>query len=52
MLGPATQNKNKHYIFDWSILSECDILINTSSTFYYQYHKIIIHTLHHSNVSC
>lgn len=33
MLGPATQNKNSHYILDWSILSECDILINTSSTF-------------------
>lgn len=33
MLGPATQNKNEHYIFDWAILSECNILINTSSTF-------------------
>lgn len=32
-LGPATQNKKNHYILDWSILSECDILINTSSTF-------------------
>jgi len=31
-LGPATK-ENKHYIYDWCILSECDILINTSSTF-------------------
>jgi len=30
--GSATK-ENKHYIYDWGILSECDILINTSSTF-------------------
>uniref|UniRef100_A0AB39J935 Glycosyltransferase n=1 Tax=Florenciella sp. virus SA2 TaxID=3240092 RepID=A0AB39J935_9VIRU len=33
MLGPATQNVNKHYIYDFAILSYCDILINNSSTF-------------------
>lgn len=32
-LGPATKNENNHYILDWSTLSDCDILINTSSTF-------------------
>lgn len=32
-LGPATQDKNSHYIMDWSVLSECDILVNSSSTF-------------------
>lgn len=32
-LGPSTQNLKNHYIYDWSILSECDILINSSSTF-------------------
>lgn len=31
-LGDATK-ENKHYIYDWNILSECDILINSSSTF-------------------
>ena len=31
--GDATRNKNNHYILDWSFLSECDILINSSSTF-------------------
>lgn len=33
ILGPATQNNNNHYILDWSMLSECEILINSSSTF-------------------
>lgn len=32
-LGIATENSNNHYIYDWSLLSECDILINSSSTF-------------------
>tara|TARA_R110002072_G_scaffold4788_6_gene33409 strand:- start:733 stop:1611 length:879 start_codon:yes stop_codon:yes gene_type:complete len=32
-MGPATQNTKQHYIHDWSILSECDIFINNSSTF-------------------
>lgn len=32
-LGPATHDVKQHYIYDWSILSECDILINNSSTF-------------------
>ena len=32
-LGIATENINNHYIYDWSLLSECDILINNSSTF-------------------
>lgn len=32
-LGPSTLDQNKHFIYDWSILSECDILINSSSTF-------------------
>tara|TARA_Y100000389_G_C17395986_1_gene482538 strand:+ start:451 stop:1335 length:885 start_codon:yes stop_codon:yes gene_type:complete len=31
-LGEATKNNN-HYINDWRLLSECDILINSSSTF-------------------
>ncbi len=31
-LGSVVGNKNQ-YIVDWSILSECDILINSSSTF-------------------
>jgi hypothetical protein len=32
-LGKATENSNNHYIYDWSLLSDCDILINSSSTF-------------------
>lgn len=31
--GDATYDTKKHYIYDWGILSECDILINSSSTF-------------------
>jgi hypothetical protein len=50
VLGKATQNVKAHYILDWSILSECDILINTSSTFCVtagflgKKHKYIIHS--------
>ena len=32
-LGKATQNSRLSYIYDFSLLSECDILINSSSTF-------------------
>tara|TARA_B100000401_G_C52761960_1_gene698674 strand:+ start:316 stop:1200 length:885 start_codon:yes stop_codon:yes gene_type:complete len=32
-LGLATENSSNHYIYDWSLLSDCDILINSSSTF-------------------
>ena len=31
-LGPST-NKGKEFIYDFGVLSECDILINSSSTF-------------------
>jgi len=32
-LGKATSNPRLSYIYDFSLLSECDILINSSSTF-------------------
>ena len=32
-LGPSTSNQNNNFIYDWAFLSECDILINSSSTF-------------------
>ena len=32
MIGPSNGNKN-NFIYDFSLLSECDILINSSSTF-------------------
>lgn len=49
-LGQATSNSNNHYIYDWALLSECDILINSSSTFCItagflgKKNKIIIHS--------
>ena len=49
-LGKATSNSRNHYIHDWALLSECDILINSSSTFCItagflgKQNKIIIHS--------
>ena len=36
-LGPSTSNQNNNFIYDWAFLSECDILINSSSTFCMSY---------------
>jgi hypothetical protein len=50
-LGPSTSNQNNNFIYDWAFLSECDILINSSSTFCMtasfigKKNKFIIHSL-------